>query len=327
MEELTERALRSDYLMDRTDPHSIKRALVSILVHEVGKDPLTATDRDWYYALAYLLRGMLSERAIKTDRAQESADTRRVYYLSMEYLIGRTMEKVLHDLGVREEVRTVLHSIGHELEAVEGHESDAALGNGGLGRLAACFLDSMATHAYPGWGYGLRYQFGMFNQRIEDGQQKEHPEHWLRYGNPWEFERPSVVYPVRFHGHILCFNDEKGEKVCRWVDAEEVVAVAYDVPISGYHAESTSNLRLWQARATRDFDLDIFNEGNYMDAVRLKTTSESLSKVLYPNDSTVSGQELRLKQEYFFVSASLQDILAHFLQRGGNELRANIALC
>ena len=197
-------------------------------------------------------------------------------------------------------------------------ENDAALGNGGLGRLAACFLDSLATHGYPGYGYGIRYEFGLFNQRIEDGQQIEQPENWLRYGNPWEFERPNVIYPVRFGGRILCFKGADGRQQCHWVDTDDVIAMAYDMPISGYDSKAVANLRLWSARSTREFDLRDFNEGNYVEAVREKTLSENLSKVLYPNDATQQGQELRLKQEYFFVSSSLQDILSRFSKYHGD---------
>ncbi|MBN2752975.1 MAG: glycogen/starch/alpha-glucan phosphorylase, partial [Rhodospirillaceae bacterium] len=180
--------------------------------------------------------------------------------------------------------------------------------------LAACFLDSLFTHDYPGIGYGIRYEYGMFTQRIEEGQQLEQPENWLRYGNPWEVARPSVLYKVRFGGRNLCFRNANGEDICQWVDAEEVMAMAFDVPVSGFDTTTVGNLRLWSARSTREFDLQYFNQGNYIEAVRSKTISETLSKVLYPNDKSQDGQELRLKQEYFFVSASLQDIIHRFLR-------------
>ncbi len=296
-------------------PEEMTRRLRDALTHVVGRNPDYAHGRDWYYALAYVLRGLVCERAIQTAQAQYDQDCRRVYYLSMEYLTGSNLDKVLVDLGVRNTVKESLRQSGHDLDTLERFEPEPALGNGGLGRLAACFLDSMATHGYPGYGYGIRYEFGMFNQGVEDGQQVEHPEHWLRYGNPWEFERPNVIFPVRFHGRVMCFVDEAGERVCKWVDADEVVAVAYDIPISGYHTETVSNLRLWSSRATRDFDLNTFNEGKYIESVMSKTVSETLSKVLYPNDKSLLGQELRLKQEYFFVSASLQDIVARHLKK------------
>jgi starch phosphorylase len=300
------------------DPQALERRLLDYMVHVVGKDPQFATERDWYYALSYLLRGVLGERLMATSQAQHRADARRVYYLSMEYLIGRRLEKCLLDLGVDGVIDEALKRLGVDIAQVIDCEVDAALGNGGLGRLAACFLDSLATHGYPGYGYGIRYEFGMFNQRIEKGQQIEQPENWLRYGNPWEFERPNVIYPVRFNGRILTFKGSDGREQCHWVDTENVIAMAFDVPMSGFRSRTVTNLRLWSARSTREFDLRTFNEGNYIEAVREKTLSENLSKVLYPNDATARGQELRLKQEYFFVSASIQDILRRFQKLHGS---------
>jgi len=294
------------------DPGALERRLLDYMVHVVGKDPQFATERDWYYALAFLLRGVLGERLMATSQAQHRTDARRVYYLSMEYLIGRRLEKCLLDLGVDGVVDEALKRLGVDIARVADCEVDAALGNGGLGRLAACFLDSLATHGYPGYGYGIRYEFGMFNQRIEKGQQVEQPENWLRYGNPWEFERPNVICPVRFNGRILAFKGADGREQCHWVDTDNVIAMAFDVPMPGFRSRTVTNLRLWSARSTREFDLDYFNEGNYIEAVREKTLSENLSKVLYPNDATAIGQELRLKQEYFFVSASIQDIIRRF---------------
>ncbi|EKV28715.1 Glycogen phosphorylase [Caenispirillum salinarum AK4] len=296
--------------IDLSSVEAIKDQLRSFMVHSVGVDPDFASQRDWLYALAQLVRGRLSEEYLATARAQYDADARRVYYLSMEYLTGRSLLKHLYDLGVHDRVAEALKDMGQSLEAIQEFEYDAALGNGGLGRLAACYLDSMATHGYPGFGYGIRYEFGMFTQRVEGGQQVEHPETWLRYGNPWEFERPNVIYPVRFRGRLTHFKNETGETVTQWVDTTDVIAMAYDVPVPGYGSGKVVKLRLWSARATRDFDLRYFNEGNYIDAVKDKTISENLSKVLYPMDTTLMGQELRLMQEYFFVSASLQDIIA-----------------
>ncbi|MDX9859519.1 MAG: glycogen/starch/alpha-glucan phosphorylase [Rhodospirillales bacterium] len=300
------------------DAKALERRLLDYMVHVVGKDPQFATERDWYYALAFLLRGVLGERLMSTSQVQHRTDARRIYYLSMEYLIGRRLVKCLIDLGVESVIDEALKRLGVDINQVIDCEVDAALGNGGLGRLAACFLDSLATHGYPGYGYGIRYEFGMFNQRIEKGQQVEQPENWLRYGNPWEFERPNVIYPVRFNGRILTFKGADGREQCHWVDTENVIAMAFDVPMSGFRSRTVTNLRLWSARSTREFDLRTFNEGNYVDAVREKTLSENLSKVLYPNDATAVGQELRLKQEYFFVSASIQDILRRFQKLHGN---------
>lgn len=298
--------------VDFSDTDSVKKELMRFMVHVVGADPMYATAENWFYALAFLVRGKLSELYIRSARTQYDRDTKRIYYLSMEFLNGRSLIKQLYDLQIMDNVRKALEGLEVDLEAIAELEFDAALGNGGLGRLAACLLDSMATHGYPGFGYGIRYAFGMFSQRIEVGQQVEQPEQWLRHGNPWEYPRPEVVYPVRFRGHVLSFKDADGKETRQWVDTDDVIAMAYDVPISGYNSPIVSNLRLWTARSTRDFDLNYFNQGNYIDAVRDKTTSENLSRVLYPADTTLMGQELRLKQEYFFVSASLQDIIARF---------------
>jgi len=307
-------SLDGAFNIDLDDVDSIRQGLIAYMVRVVGHDPRSADTRQWFLALAHMIKGLLSERGMKTSRAQYGQDTRRVYYLSMEFLTGRRLMKHLLDFGLEGNVRAALESLGQDLEVVAAEEPDPALGNGGLGRLAACFLDSMATHRYPGHGYGIRYEFGMFSQTIEDGQQVEHPDNWLRRGNPWEFLRHSVSYPVRFHGRIVCFKDDAGRERCEWVDTETVNAVASDLKVTGYMSPMISNLRLWTARASTDFDLSVFNEGNYIEAVKAKTTSETLSKVLYPMDTTILGQELRLKQEYFFVSASLQDILARFLR-------------
>jgi starch phosphorylase len=312
IQKLTEAALQDDYLFDPKDPESIKQRLINFMVYVVGKDPAYASRRDWFFAVASLVRGILSERYINNARAQFDREVKRIYYLSLEYLPGRGLMKHLLDLGMVEPFRKVLEDCGQDLDLLADCETDPGLGNGGLGRLAACYLDALATHGYPGLGYGLRYDFGMFRQRIEKGQQIESPEHWLRYGNPWEFPRPSILYPVRFGGRIERVKGSDGEEHSVWLATEDVLAMAFDVPISGYGGRTVTNLRLWAARSTRDFDLRYFNEGNYIEAVKDKTLSENLTRVLYPSDRTLSGQELRLKQEYFFVAASLQDILVRF---------------
>jgi len=312
--DLTELCLQ-DRLRDTFDnAESLKAALVNAVIHEIGMNPNRATTRDWFFALAHLIRCVLSERNIRTARANYAKEVKRVYYLSMEYLIGRNLKKSLHDLGVYAVTEQALDELGHPLADLVECEYDAAIGNGGLGRLAACFMDSMATHDYPGIGYGLRFEYGMFTQSIEGGKQVEKPENWLRYGNPWEVERASVLYPVRFGGHILCFRNPAGEEECQWLDTEDVYAMAFDVPVSGFATETVGNLRLWSARSPKEFDLKHFNQGHYAEAVREKTDSENLTKVLYPNDKNTRGQELRLKQEYFFVSASIQDIVARYLR-------------
>ena len=296
------------------DASAIKSALANRLIYSVGKDPLTATDRDWFNSAAYAVRDRLIERWMETMRAYYRADAKRVYYLSLEFLIGRVLSNSLMNMGIYEEFSEVVKEIGLDLRLLKHQEPDAALGNGGLGRLAACFLDSMATMSLPGYGYGIRYEYGMFSQRIENGQQVENPDNWLRYGNPWEFPRPEVLYRVKFHGRSVGYVAENGVLRHQWVNTDDVMAMAYDTPIPGYGSNTVNNLRLWSAKATREFNLEYFNEGDYIGAVENKTQSENLSKVLYPADETASGRELRLKQQYFFVSASLQDILYRFVK-------------
>ncbi|MCW8836520.1 MAG: glycogen/starch/alpha-glucan phosphorylase [Rhodospirillales bacterium] len=315
---MTDNVLGDNYISRLSNVESMKEALISMIAQSVGKDPAFATKQDWFYALGFMLRGLLSQLYIKNTRTQFIEDSRRVYYLSMEFLPGRSLIKTLLDLDLLDVTREALDALGQDLDELETIEHDPALGNGGLGRLAACFLDSMAAHGYPGFGYGIRYDFGLFSQSIENGQQVEHPDNWLRQGNPWEFRRPDTVYPVGFYGRLETVVDARGGETSKWVGAENVIAMAYDMPVSGYQNGNVTNLRLWTARATDDFDLRHFNQGDYIKSVEDKTSSETLSKILYPDDSTLTGQELRLKQEYFFVSASLQDIFARFLRRHDN---------
>lgn len=291
---------------------SVKQSLTNHLIFSIGKDPITATERDWFFTLAGVVRDRLIERWMDTMRRYYNNDAKRVYYLSMEFLIGRSLMNSVLNVGFQDEVRQACIEAGINLDKVTELEFDAALGNGGLGRLAACFLDSMATIGLPGYGMGIRYEYGMFNQRIEDGRQVEHPDNWLRYGNPWEFARPEVLYPVKFHGHVVQYADEHGSLHHHWIDTDDVMAMAYDTPVPGFGLKTVNNMRLWSAKASRDFDLKYFNEGNYIKAVEDKNQSENLSKVLYPDDTTDMGKELRMKQQYFFVSASLQDILYRF---------------
>lgn len=312
MSQYTKLKLKYDYL--GLDADSIKHSLANRLEYSAGKDVYTATERDWYNVASYVVRDRLMERWMETQRTYYRQNAKRVYYMSLEFLIGRTLNNSLINIGFAEEFAQAFRDIGLDLEQVRALEPDAALGNGGLGRLAACFLDSIATLGLPGYGYGIRYEYGMFNQRIENGYQVEHPENWLRYGNPWEFPRPEVLYPVKFYGRVVEYPDERGQKRYHWVGTEDVMAMAYDTPIPGFHTNTVNNMRLWSAKASRDFDLRYFNEGNYIKAVEVKNESENLSKVLYPDDTTLMGRELRLKQQYFFVSASLQDILRRYLK-------------
>ena len=312
----TKPKLKYDYL--GLDTESIKHALANRLEYSAGKDMYTATERDWYHVAAYVVRDRLIERWMETQRTYYRANAKRVYYMSLEFLIGRTLTNSVLNMGIADEFAEAFRLIGLDMETIRELEPDAALGNGGLGRLAACFLDSIATLRLPGYGYGIRYEYGMFNQRVENGYQVEHPENWLRYGNPWEFPRPEVLYPVKFNGRVVEYPDDHGRKRYHWIGTEDVMAMAYDTPIPGFGTNTVNNMRLWSAKASRDFDLRYFNEGNYIKAVEVKNESENLSKVLYPDDTTLMGRELRLKQQYFFVSATLQDIMRRYLKTHDN---------
>jgi starch phosphorylase len=297
--------LEFDQLNSTVD--ALRRSISNRLMYGVGKDAVTAQPRDWLHAAELAVRDRLVARWMRTTRLQYEQDVTRVYYLSMEFLIGRTFSNALLALGIYDEVRDALAGLGVDLAALEDLEPDAALGNGGLGRLAACFLDSMATVGVPGFGYGIRYEYGMFRQTIVDGNQVEMPDYWLRAGNPWEFPRPEVVYTVHFGGRTVQHDDRTD-----WIDTEHVNAMAYDTVIPGFATTATNTLRLWSARATDEFDLSAFNQGDYRRAVEAKNTSEHVSRLLYPDDSTQAGRELRLRQEYFFVSATMQDLIRRY---------------
>ena len=294
------------------DKDSLRRSLLNRLTYSVGKEPITATVRDWFHAVAFAARDRLIEHWMETQRSYYREDAKRVYYLSMEFMIGRMLANSLLNMGFFDNCRAVVQELGVDFDAMREIEEDAALGNGGLGRLAACFLDSLATLAIPSYGYGIRYEYGMFHQDIENGGQVERPDNWLRYGNPWEFPRTDLLYKVNFYGRVVHYKDDDDVYRYHWMDTAEVMAMAYDTPVPGFGNNTVNNLRLWSAKATRDFDLRYFNSGDYIKAVGDKSESESLSKVLYPDDTTTMGKELRLKQQYFFVSASLQDILFRY---------------
>ncbi len=292
------------------DVAGLKRSISNKLVFTIGKDPVVAKPEDWLRAASMAVRDRLVEHWMHTTRAQHQHDVKRAYYLSAEFLIGRAFTNALLALGIHDNLRQALAELDVDFDQIVELEPDAALGNGGLGRLAACFLDSMATIGVPGMGYGIRYDYGMFRQRIVDGRQVETPDYWLVGGNAWEFPRPEVVHRVRFGGHLEHHGDE-----VRWVGTQDVLAMAYDTIIPGYDTTNSITLRLWSARATTEIDLSAFNQGNYMGAVEDKNHSENVSRVLYPDDSTPSGRELRLRQEYFFCSASLQDLVHRFKTR------------
>ena len=297
--------LEFDQLNSTVD--ALRRSISNRMMYGVGKDAVTAHPHDWLHAAALAVRDRLVARWMKTTRQQYEQDVKRVYYLSMEFLIGRTFTNALLALGIYDQMNEALASLGVDMSAVTELEPDAALGNGGLGRLAACFLDSMATLAVPGFGYGIRYDYGMFRQQIVDGEQVETPDYWLRAGNPWEFQRPEVQYIVHFGGRTI----QHGDRV-EWVETEHVNAMAYDTVIPGFGTSATNTLRLWSARATEELDLSAFNQGDYRRAVEAKEYSENVSRLLYPDDSTPAGRELRLRQEYFFVSATMQDLIRRY---------------
>ncbi|HZW59270.1 MAG TPA: glycogen/starch/alpha-glucan phosphorylase, partial [Woeseiaceae bacterium] len=272
-----------------------------------------------YQALVYATRDRLMERWNRTNIAVERDDQRRVCYLSLEFLMGRLLHNALISLGIEGAAAEALGRLGMTLEDVYDRERDAGLGNGGLGRLAACFLDSCATLRLPVIGYGIRYRYGMFHQRLEQGYQVEEPDPWLREGFPWEIERIELAQTVRFGGSTDVFEDHEGKPRRRWINSHDVLAIPFDVPIPGYRNDVVNTLRLWSAAATEEFDLDEFNAGSYTDAVAAKNAAENITMVLYPNAATESGQELRLRQQYFLVSASLQDALRTWRLRHGDE--------
>ena len=296
------------------DRPAIARSFASHVEYTLAKDEFSATQRDFYRAIALSVRDRIADRWNKTQQQTFRKAERRVYYLSLEYLIGRLLDDAMLSLGVTADARAALADLNIDLAEVAKLEDDAGLGNGGLGRLAACFLDSMATLGIPAVGYGIRYEYGIFRQLIVDGQQVEQPDSWLTFPNPWEVERPERLYLVRFGGRPEAYRDGDREAF-RWVDTENVQAMAYDTPVPGYRNDVVNSLRLWSAKATKEFDIGTFNRGDYVAAVHDKTASENLARVLYPNDQVAQGRELRLKQEYFFVSATLQDAIHRHLER------------
>ncbi|NLO10816.1 MAG: glycogen/starch/alpha-glucan phosphorylase [Candidatus Cloacimonetes bacterium] len=305
---------RSIFFTDNSEclGRDIKSQFLGHLEYSRVKDTTNVEPWDIYYALSLTLRDRLIERWLRTQYEYRKQDVKKVYYLSMEFLMGRLLENTLINLGSVDGVYDMLREMGYNLEDIFEEEPDMGLGNGGLGRLAACFMDSLATQAYPAYGYGIRYEFGIFKQRIVQGHQVEEPDHWLKKGCPWEIQRPEITYRVRFGGRVLSEEQADGRVIHRWVDTEDVMAVAWDIPIPGYKVDNVNNLRLWQATATDEFEFDYFNNGDYVKAVEKKNLSENISKVLYPNDNVHLGRILRLKQEYFFTSATLQDIFAGF---------------
>ncbi|UCG17100.1 MAG: glycogen/starch/alpha-glucan phosphorylase [Phycisphaerales bacterium] len=292
---------------------SLRESIINHIAFTQGKVPGYATQHDRYVAVAMAVRDRLIDRWIATRKAYYSRPgIKRVYYLSLEFLMGRTLGNSLVNLNLYDECYQALFELGYDLEDIREMEEDAGLGNGGLGRLAACFLDSMATLGLPGYGYGIRYDYGIFHQRIRNGYQVEEPDDWLRLGNPWEIARPERTFRVQFYGRVERESDELGRQRARWVDTHDILAMPYDTPVPGYGNNTVNTLRLFSAKSTNEFELDYFNHGNYVRACEDKIFTENITKVLYPKDDFDKGRELRLKQEYLLVSAALQDILDRF---------------
>src|SRR2546425_3837882 len=312
------------------DLDEIKSAVLAKLALELGKDASVATDRDWFVAAALTIRDRVVHRWLAVNRANHAKGRKRVYYLSLEFLIGRLFADVLCNIGWTELFRAALGDLGVDLNRLRAAEPAAALGHGGLGRLAACFMESMASLGIPACGYGIRYDHGLFRQVIRDGWQQEYPEEWLSFGNPWEFARPEVIYDIHFGGWVEMTISPTGVKRSIWHSTETLEAVAYDIPIVGWRGRHVNPLRLWSARAVDPLRLDAFNMGDHVGALSEQTRAEAISKILYPSDVTPAGRELRLRQEYFFVSASLQDLVQRHLRTDGDlhflPLRAAIQL-
>ena len=304
----------SIFFTDKEDPNSfsLSNQFAEHLEFTLVKDKNTATGADAYNALSLAVRDRMVRSWLRTQKTYHDKDVKRVYYLSLEYLMGRILGNALINLDYYNECRVILDRDGYDLEEIMEQEPDMGLGNGGLGRLASCYLDSMATLQLPAFGYGIRYEYGIFEQDIENGYQVERADNWLRNGNPWDLMRRNLTYKVKFYGRTETYDKGNGELGFKWVDTENVLAIAYDVPVPGYKNQTVNNLRLWQAKADIDFEFADFNKGNYIESVSKKNDSETISKVLYPNDTYVEGKFLRLKQQYFFVSATLQDIIRKY---------------
>ena len=306
----------------RPHPDSSEEVLRSLiqrhLVSTLARDPATATPRDWWVATALAVRDTIHVRMIATQAVHNAQNVRRLYYFSLEYLMGRLFGNNLLATGLFDQAKAALTSLGQDFEVIRESEMDMGLGNGGLGRLAACFLDSLATLDYPALGYGIYYEFGLFKQSFTDGHQVEHPDNWIRFGDPWEVIRAEYTQEVRLYGRVENVFDDRGNYRPRWVDTKSIIGVPHDIPTAGYGTNTVNILRLWASKSSEDFDLAAFNRGGYVEAVHDKAVGETVSKVLYPNDKTENGKELRLTQQYFFVACSLRDIVRRHFRNPAN---------
>lgn len=303
--------------MSNSNHHAlpIQQYILNQLKFTLARDRDTATKRDWWIATSKAVQSIIVERMIETQAAHHDSNVRRVYYLSLEFLMGRLFVNSMYSAGVVEEVEEALEKLGCDIEGLRNEEYDMALGNGGLGRLAACFLDSLATLDLPAIGYGIHYQYGLFKQEFRNGYQVELPDAWMQYGTPWEIVRPEHTTEIPVYGHVENIFDDLGNYVSKWVGWKKLLGVPYDIPIPGFGTKTVNFLRLWESRASEEFDFEAFNSGGYDQAVQEKNRSETVSKVLYPNDKTESGKELRLVQQYFLVACSLHDIFRRYLKK------------
>lgn len=302
------------------DEESLSWGFAEHMKYTLGVDRYSAIPHDQFMALAHTVRDRIMHQWMKTKQIHHERNAKRIYYLSLEFLMGRAMGNNVINMELEDEVRSAMEEMGYSYEELIEQEADAGLGNGGLGRLASCFLDSMATMQLPAYGYGLRYDYGIFRQEIENGRQVEQPDDWLRWENPWEVERPSLSVEVHFGGRVETITEHR-RKVFKWVETQPVIGIPFDMPIVGYGGTTVNTLRLWSAKAAEEFDFQDFNAGDYIEAVSQKVMAENLTKVLYPNDKLYLGKELRLRQQYFFVSCSLQDILRRFKKSGAPARR------
>ncbi len=308
--------------------NGMKTSILDHLKYTLAHDPTSATRHDWWICVSLAVRDCMIDNMIKTQATHHDTNTRRIYYLSMEYLMGRMLVNNMYNGGVYDEVRAAVEELGLDWDEIREEEVDMGLGNGGLGRLAACFLDSLATLDLPAVGYGIYYEFGIFKQEFVNGHQVEHPDNWTKFGTPWEIMRPEYTQTIPLYGRVEKVFDSNGDCRHEWVDTRTIQGVPFDIPIAGYDTRTVNFLRLWSSRSSEDFDLDQFNEGDYVEAVREKAIGETISKVLYPNDKSENGKELRLVQQYFFVTCSLHDIIRRFrrLNQDWNDFPKKVAI-